>query len=75
MIDRNNGGFCRWLQFADVSGLPTPLNGDSAGERFTGAADTGRSLAVIEPPAVQFVGITMPEAVGAEVFKSFASNA
>ena len=39
------------------------------------AADTGRSLAVIEPPAVQFEGITMPEAVGAEVFKSFASNA
>ena len=55
--------------------MPTPLNGDSAGEPFTGASDTGRSLAVIEPPAVQFVVITMPEAVGAEVFKSFASNA
>ena len=35
-----------------------------AGEYFTGVAHKGRSLAVIEPAAVQFEGITMPEAVG-----------
>ena len=39
-----------------------------AGKRLTGAADMGRTRAVIDPPAVQFEGITMPEAVGGEVF-------
>ena len=46
-----------------------------AGKHLTGAAGMGRTRAVIDPPVVQFEGITMPEAVGAEVFKSFASNA
>ena len=39
-----------------------------AGEHLMGAADIGRTRAVIAPPAVQLEGITMPEAVGGEVF-------
>ena len=39
-----------------------------AGKHLTAAADMGRTRAVIDPPAVQFEDITMPEAVGGEVF-------